>query len=238
MDIPPIACLTRSVSMLLSRRTLTSVVGMSALALPGLAAAKKKGRKSKTVTKTFANEGTIAIPAVGSPGAFGPADPYPATIAATGFTSTARISDVDLTLHGLSHGFAHDLFILLVAPGGGNAVVMGEAGINGPESAVDDLTLTLDDEADAALPGEEEPLTSGTFRPLNTNTFIESIFPAPAPTPSDDVALSTFDGINPNGQWQLFILDHGGGDVGSLADGWSLEITAKHTVKRKRKKRH
>jgi subtilisin-like proprotein convertase family protein len=237
MDSPPIDRLTRSVSMLLSRRTLTSVLGVSALALPGFAVAKKKDRKFKTVTKTFTNESTIAIPAVGSSGAFGPADPYPSTIAATGFTSKARISDVDLTLHGLSHGFAHDLFILLVAPGGRNAVVMGEAGINGFESAMDDLTLTLDDEADEALP-VDEPFTSGAFRPLNNSELdLQFIFPAPAPTPSDDVALSTFDGINPNGEWRLFIVDNGGGSTGSLADGWSLEITAKHKAKRKRKKR-
>jgi hypothetical protein len=233
MDIPAVDPLTRSVPMLLSRRTLTGLLGLWALALPGLTAAK-----TKAVRKTFANEGTIAIPAVGSPDDFGPADPYPATIVATGFKRKARISDVNLTLHGLSHGFAHDLFILLVAPGGRNAVVMGEAGINGPESAMDDLTLTLDDEADEALP-VDEPFTSGAFRPLNNAEFdLQPIFPAPAPTPSDEVALSTFDGLNPNGEWQLFIVDHGGGDVGSLVDGWSLEITAKHKIKRKRKKRH
>jgi subtilisin-like proprotein convertase family protein len=208
MDIPAVDPLTRSVPMLLSRRTLTGLLGLWALALPGLTAAK-----TKAVRKTFANEGT-------------------------GFKSKARISDVNLTLHGLSHGFAHDLFILLVAPGGRNAVVMGEAGINGPESAMDDLTLTLDDEADEALP-VDEPFTSGAFRPLNNAEFdLQPIFPAPAPTPSDEVALSTFDGLNPNGEWQLFIVDHGGGDVGSLVDGWSLEITAKHKIKRKRKKRH
>jgi subtilisin-like proprotein convertase family protein len=54
------------------------------------------------------------------------------------------------------------------------------------------------------------------------------------------VALSTFDGINPNVEWRLLIVDNGGGITGSLADGWSLEITAKHKAKRKRKgkKRH
>jgi hypothetical protein len=236
VDIDHLDQLTQSVSMLLSRRVLAGVLGLRVMALPGLAASKRKRAKTKTVTKMFANEGTIAIPAVGSPGAFGPANPYPATIDVTGFTSPARISDVNLTLHGLSHSVSHDLIFLLVAPGGRNAVVLGQVGINGPESAVDDVTLTLDDEAEVALPGEEEPLISGTFRHRNTNTDNLPDFPAPAPTPSDAVALSTFDDINPNGRWQLFIFDHGGNDVGSLVDGWSLEITAKH--KRKRKKRH
>jgi subtilisin-like proprotein convertase family protein len=238
MEVMALEHLMRIISVTASRRTLVRALGLAAIALPGLAATKKKGGKTKTVTKSFANAGTIAIPAVGSPGDSGPANPYPATIVATGFKSNARIGDVNLTVHGLSHGFAHDLFILLVAPGGHNAVVMGEAGINGFESATDDLTLTLDDEADAALP-VDEPFTSGTFRPLNTSELdLQLIFPAPAPTPSDDVALSTFDGINPNGEWQLFIVDNGGGSVGSLVDGWSLEIMAKSKAKHKRKKRH
>jgi hypothetical protein len=133
VDIDHVHQLTRSASMLLSRRTLAGLLGLGAFALTEIAAAKKKRAKTKTVTKTFANEGTIAIPAVGSPGASNPADPYPATIDVTGFTSTARISDVNLTLHGLSHSVSHHVIILLVAPGGRNAVVLGAVGINGPD---------------------------------------------------------------------------------------------------------
>ena len=48
--------------------------------------------------------------------------------------------------------------------------------------------------------------------------------------------LVFFNGQNPNGTWQLFIQDDTGGDTGSLAGGWALEVTAQ--VERKEKKHH
>jgi hypothetical protein len=51
-------------------------------------------------------------------------------------------------------------------------------------------------------------------------------FPDPAPaglyaSPS----LSVFNGSNPNGTWQLYVIDDAAGDVGSIT-GWSLDISA------------
>ena len=37
-------------------------------------------------------------------------------------------------------------------------------------------------------------------------------------------ALSDFNGTNPNGTWQLFVVDDAGGDLGSIAGGWSLTL--------------
>jgi subtilisin-like proprotein convertase family protein len=203
-----------------------------------VSAAKKKGNKSKTVTKTFSSEEEIAIPAAGSADARGESDPYPSTIDVAGFKK-ARITDVNLTLRGLSHTFVPDFKVLIVAPGGRNAFVMASVGNNSPVFAgANDLTLTLDDEAEEALPATDA-LTSGSFQPFSQNAGVNS-FPVPAPPLSGDVALATFDGLNPNGQWRLFILDGGQSDVGALDGGWSLEITAKAKVKakQKHKKRH
>jgi hypothetical protein len=101
------------------------------------------------------------------------------------------------------------------------------------------LTLTLDDEATTPLP-DDKPLTNGSFQPfdglgpgIDGGDLVD--FPAPAPTPSGENALATFDGSNPTGPWHLFVIDDQNGDVGALADGWSLEFTA--TVKSK-KHRH
>jgi subtilisin-like proprotein convertase family protein len=198
------------------------------------AAGQRRGNKTKTIRKTFSSDDAIAIPK-DETGFTDPADPFPSTIAVGGF-KRARIADVNLTLRGLSHPFPADIDVLLVAPGGRNAVLVDEAGRNsGGEPAITDITLTLDDDAPTELP-ENNALTTGAFQPFVFD--LSSVeFPAPAPTPSGEATLSTFDGINPNGQWQLFIVDDAGGDTGSLADGWTLEITAKSKGKNKGKRK-
>jgi hypothetical protein len=135
---------------------------------------KGKKKKDKSVTRRFSSSEAIEIPDSSIEDGFGAADPYPSRSMVGGFKG-AKITDVNLTLRGFSHEFTRDVDVLLVAPGGRNAVVLGEN------------------------------------------------------------ALSTFDGIDPNGEWQLFILDDVAGDVGILADGWELEITASAKSKSKGK---
>jgi subtilisin-like proprotein convertase family protein len=193
-------------------------------------AGKHHGGKRRTVTRTFANGASIAIPA-DTENEFGPADPYPSSISVAGFKQ-GKITDLNLTLHGFSHEFPGDVGVMLVVPDGRNALVMEDVGT---DAAVDELTITLDDEAANLLP-VETALTSGSFRPLDGNEpGVEGgnldDFPAPGPSPNGVSALSTFDGANPNGQWQLFVIDDSGGDVGSLSDGWSLQITAQVKTK-------
>jgi subtilisin-like proprotein convertase family protein len=40
-------------------------------------------------------------------------------------------------------------------------------------------------------------------------------------------SLSAFDGLSPNGNWTLRVVDHVGGDCGEFGDGWSLTIKAR-----------
>jgi hypothetical protein len=203
-----------------------------------VSAEAKRGGK-KIVKRTFSSDGAIAIPLVGAVNQFGAADPYSSTIDVQGFKK-ARIVDVNLTLRGFSHTATQDVDVLLVAPGGRNAVVMGDVGSNLlPEAAVSNITVRLDDEAANPLPvGVGNPLTAGSFQPLDSQGPTDSdnpallAFPAPAPTPSGSDSLSTFDGINPNGQWRLFVLDDAGNDTGSIAGGWKLEIKAKSKKRR------
>lgn len=197
----------------------------------------KKGGKFKTVRKTFSDDGTIAVPAVASVDEIGPADPFPAAIQVSGFGKKAKISDINLTLRNVGHTFPPDVAVLLVAQNGRNALVMADVGDFENAEAVTDVTLTLDDEAAEALP-ESDLLTSGSFRPFDggepgPDGDPGGDFQAPAPALSGDVALSTFDGGNPNGLWTLFVLDDEFNDVGAIADGWELQITAK--VKKKRR---
>jgi subtilisin-like proprotein convertase family protein len=147
------------------------------------------------------------------------ANPYPAEITISGFPATSKIDDVNLELNAFTHTFPADVDVLLVGPTGRNAIVMSDAGIGLP---VRNVNLVLDDEATNPLPSGAQ-ITSGTYQPANY--FAGDSFPAPAPDPSKKSALSVFNNTNPNGTWQLYMVDHAGGDTGRLG-GWSLDITA------------
>jgi subtilisin-like proprotein convertase family protein len=215
-----------------TRRLLTALLTLL-LALPLAPATHPAEAKSKfkTITRTFTNAGAIVIPENGVE-KFGLALPYPATITVSGFKK-ATITDVNLTLNDYSHTFTPDVDVLLVAPGGRTATVMSDVGIFLDPSPASHITLTLDDEAPAPLPIDAPP-ASGAFQPLDAFGTSDALleFPAPAPPPSGNTALSTFDGLDPIGEWQLFVLDDTSSDNGSLAGGWSLTIAAKSKKKR------
>jgi hypothetical protein len=187
-------------------------------------AAPSTGPARTRITRTFTNNATITIspgPDNGGKAVATPATPYPAIIEVSGFTN-GTILDVNLTLHALSHTFPGDVDVLLAGPVPGlNAFLMSDVGAN---AVVSNITLTVDDQAAAGLP---TPLVAGTFKPADgASSLGTDTFPTPAPTPSGNVALSVFNTSNPNGAWQLFVVDDSGGDGGSIAGGWSLEITA------------
>ena len=109
--------------------------------------------------------------------------------------------------------------MLLVGPGGQNAKVMSDAGGSLESQSVN---LMLDDEAATQLPDSAQ-ITSGSYRPADYEPGTD-VFPAPAPAPSGNVNLSTFDGLSANGTWNLYLVDDAGADMGNLT-GWSLTIT-------------
>jgi subtilisin-like proprotein convertase family protein len=130
------------------------------------------------------------------------------------------IIKVTVQLNNLSHTFPDDIDILLVGPvTTQNAIIMSDVGGGG--DAVN-VTLLLDDDAPTQLP-DGSSLVSGTFQPANYGG--PEGFPPPAPVPAGGSALSIFNGSNPNGTWSLYIVDDLGGDVGSFAGGWELNIT-------------
>lgn len=164
-----------------------------------------------TITSTRTSE--ICIP--GAETHEGVAAPYPDSTSVSGLGS---LTDVNLVLTGLSHQKTADVDVLLVGPGGQNAIVMADVG---GDNALAGVNLTLDDEAPGSLP--IVPFTSGSFKP--TNIGAGDTFDSPAPAPSGGSALSVFDGTSPNGTWSLFVLDDDDRDVGRITD-WSLQITA------------
>ena len=156
------------------------------------------------------------------------ATPYPSTITVSGYCPGQVISHITLTLNGLTHTFPADLSMMLVAPNGNKCVFMSNVG-GGDD--VSNITVTFDDAAATTVPN---PLEAGTFKPTTAPAEGAIPFPAPAPQPvpanyaqTEGTATFTnsFNGINPNGSWDLYILDAFGQDAGFIAEGWTLTIS-------------
>ena len=188
------------------------------------------GATSQTTT-SFSNTTSITIPGSGSGSSSGaPASLYPSNIAVSGLTGT--VSKVTVTLNGLNHSFPSDVDMLLVSPIGQSFIILSDV-IGSPDWS--NITYTLDDSAGSLIPSSGTPV-SGTFKP--TNYSIGDIFSAPAPqsgynnpaTAGSATFGGVFNGINPNGNWSLYIVDDAGGDVGSMTGGWTLTLTTSAAV--------
>jgi subtilisin-like proprotein convertase family protein len=179
-----------------------------ALALAGLLLAAAPGRPAF---------GSQPGPGIAIPDA-GPGQPYPSEIEVSGLPS--RLGDVNVTLEGLSHPSPEDLDAVLVSPGGQSTVLISDVGLG---FAVSDVDLTLDDEATESLP-DAAPITSGTFRPTDSDSigWDSDEMPPPAPTPPV-ASLTVFVGTNPNGTWRLFVNDDSA-EHGGTIEGWSIDI--------------
>jgi subtilisin-like proprotein convertase family protein len=168
-------------------------------------------------SSSAANAGSIAIPGTGTGAAAGaPANPYPSAINVAGITGT--VTKVTATITGLSHTFPSDVDILLVGPGGQHVILMSDVG--GGTDAVN-ATITFDSTAANPIGAT---VVSGTFQPTNIGSG--DLFPAPAPAgPFSNTSLGVFNGLNPNGTWNLYVVDDAGIDTGSISGGWSLSFT-------------
>lgn len=161
-------------------------------------------------TFTLANPALISIPSAGA------ANPYPSTIDASSLSGT--VVKATVTLNDVSHTFPDDIDILLVGPTGAKTLLMSDAG--GSTDLVN-VDLTFDDDAPALLP-DSNPISSGVYRPTDYGTG--DTFPAPAPAGPYPASLAVFQGTNPAGNWNLYVVDDLTGDAGSIG-GWSLTLT-------------
>ena len=163
-----------------------------------------------TVPNAFTNSGAVGIPQ------FGGGSPYPAIINVSGLTGI--VTKASVTIYGLTHTFPSDVNVLLVSPSGSDALLMSHAG--GAFSVTNGVTLTFDDAAPVALPNAAL-ISSGAYRPT---AYGSVAFPAPAPAGPYGSSLAAVNGVNPNGQWALYVLDDSPGDSGLIASGWSLNL--------------
>ena len=159
------------------------------------------------------------------------ATPYPSGIEVSGLSGS--VTDVNVTISGLTHSWPDDIGLLLVSPAGQSAILMTDSG-GSNDTPVSNINLTFDDAATTAPPNNG-PLTSATYRP-NQGTIDDRggclapvSFPEPAPASPYGTTLSVFNDSNPNGTWKLYVIDDTGVDAGSIT-GWSLDISTTSEV--------
>jgi subtilisin-like proprotein convertase family protein len=188
--------------------------------------------RSRTITRTFGAITPLVLPTEESIAPVS-ATVYPSSVEVSGLKQ-GRIRDVNVRLSGLSHTDPEEVDVLLVGPAGQTAVLMADVG---GFTAVDGVTLRLDDEAAALLP-DQTTLQSGVFRPINLQIgMIPFNVPAPDTPANANAALTIFDGSDPNGTWSLFVQDSFATEnPGVFAGGWELEITARVKTRKNRKR--
>jgi subtilisin-like proprotein convertase family protein len=204
----------------MSRKLARSAVLMGLMALLCL------GDAASADAATFSNSSPITINDSAN------ATPYPSAIAASGLGTS--IADVDVTLNGFSHAYSDDVGIVLVAPSGAALLLMDGVG----EGPATNATLTFDDSAAGQLAPKATPPATGTYKP--TAYYTGDSFPAPGPLTvyghpgpaggNSATLASVFNGLNPNGTWNLFVRDFTGGDSGAIAGGWTLKISTTEDV--------
>jgi subtilisin-like proprotein convertase family protein len=145
--------------------------------------------------------------------------PYPSVITVSGLVGT--ISEVRVTLHGVTHPSPDDLHAMLVSPAGKGIILMADAGglIN-----LNNAVLLFRDGA-PALP-DNGPIPSGEYAP----TQYSDGFPAfNSPNNTVPNTLASNQGDIPNGDWRLFVFDDNGSFSGTITQ-WSLSIRTRPQI--------
>lgn len=202
------------------RALLTTLAMLAALLVTGGAAL--------AATTAFSNSSAIQIADNGQVAPPNKANPYPSQINVQNLSG--NVSDINLKLGGFTHTWPDDVGVLLVGPQGQKVLLMSDVGFGG-FTTITNANLTLDDEATNSLPDNEQ-ITSGTYKPtqgtvtsVSGDSTVPANFPVPAPAGPYATSLSAFDGTNPNGTWDLYVIDDTQFDEGQFAGGWSLDIT-------------
>lgn len=213
--------------------------------LPALSESNFPMQTNSSPLTVFSNSTAISIPdrQVSMPP--GTATPYPSTINVSGLSGT--ITDVNVTITNFTTTRPRDIEMLLVAPTGQKFIIISDVG-GTAGCGFSNITITLDDSAATQLPDNDAtggcppstPITSGTYRPTNIVFGAETDdFPSPAPAapynspaPAGSATFaSVFNGLNPNGNWSLYIVDDSlGGGASSVSGGWSIDITTAAAV--------
>src|SRR6202008_2897953 len=152
------------------------VIGVNAVpAKPRtLKAAKVAPRIKAAAINSFSNPGAIEISDVNTGPDPEPAVPYSSDIDVLGLTGV--VTQVSVTLNGLSHSSPDDLDMLLIGPSGQTFHFWSDVG---GTNAVSDITVPVADNAVRPLPASAALVDGGTYEPFNADTTGDD-FPVPA----------------------------------------------------------
>jgi subtilisin-like proprotein convertase family protein len=179
-------------------RTLLATLLVLAAAAPASAA------------EVFDNAAPITIPDHGQ------ATPYPSPIDVQGMTG--RVTDVQVTLRGVTHPRPSDLDVLLVSPDGDMAVVMSDS----CGDALQNANFVFSKTAPAHMPFTDGPCDQLFYVP--TDYPGRDIWPGTTDVKDHAPDFTQFAGDNPNGTWSLYVYDDSTGSKGKINLGWALTL--------------
>jgi hypothetical protein len=132
---------------------------------------------------------------------------------------TGPVTKVRVTLVDFEQDSPSDVDALLIGPGGQRGMVLSDS-CGG--AALNSVTMIFDDSAGATAPGV--CADGATYKP--TDAAPADMFVGPAPTTGPYPAtFAGFIGADPNGIWQLFVVDDNlNADPTSVANGWTLDL--------------
>lgn len=156
----------------------------------------------------------------------GPAAVYPISNVVSGVTGS--VTRVTVRLNGLTHSRLDDVGILLVGPGGQTVRLTSDNGSddNAAGDYVFDSTVaaTIPDAGVAGtviVPTTYGPSPDGADN--GGSAAMPANFVAPAPAGPYGGNLNVYNGLNPNGTWNLYVYDDTAVDAGTIAN-WTLLI--------------
>ena len=151
-------------------------------------------------------------------GTVGPADNYPGTVSVSGVAGT--VTKVTLTMMEFTSN--EDLDMALVGPNGAQVMLVSDACSGGASRQ----TWTFDDAAPGFINAGSCPsLQRISVRPTNYgDPEDDDLSPKGGPTGPFSNSLAVFNGISPNGDWKLFLIDDTNGTVGFFLSAFALQL--------------
>lgn len=137
---------------------------------------------------------------------------YPSIINVSG--ATGALEKVSVTLNTVTHTYANDVQVMLVAPNGNAVMLMSGAGGGQPLGGV---SLLFDDDKGVTLPRFSQ-IDSGAYRPTNYNGAVMTNAPVPTGTNLRNLTNSHL-----NGQWRLFVSDGSLFNQGAIGS-WTVNL--------------
>lgn len=134
-----------------------------------------------------------------------------------------QITDVNVRLN-ISGGYNGDLYGYLVHSSGFSVLLnrIGRTDSDPFGNSGGGMNVTLDDDTGGDIHMAGYGVVSGTYNP-DARTDNPAI--VTAGTGNQTAYLNSFDGLDPNGSWTLFLADLSGGDTSTVVS-WGLDIEA------------